>query len=68
MLVTVGLMGIEVPEKYGGSGMTFVQSVLAIEEISRIEPGELMSFCGILRNKEKQWRTQWAFFRVGGRS
>lgn len=40
----VGLMGIEVPEKYNGSGMTFVQSVLAIEEISRIEPGAVLFF------------------------
>lgn len=32
-------MGIEIPEKYGGAGMSFVQSLIAIEEISRIDPG-----------------------------
>jgi alkylation response protein AidB-like acyl-CoA dehydrogenase len=30
----LGLMGIEVPEQYGGAGGTFFQSILAIEEIS----------------------------------
>jgi short/branched chain acyl-CoA dehydrogenase len=30
----LGLMGIEVPEEYGGSGGTFFQSILAIEELS----------------------------------
>src|SRR6266404_9938973 len=30
----LGLMGIEVPEQYGGAGGTFFQSILAIEEMS----------------------------------
>ncbi len=30
----LGLMGIEVPEEYGGAGGTFFQSILAIEELS----------------------------------
>jgi len=30
----LGLMGIEIPEEYGGAGGTFFQSILAIEEIS----------------------------------
>ncbi len=33
-LFNLGLMGIEVPEEYGGAGGTFFQSILAIEEIS----------------------------------
>ncbi len=34
----VGLMGIEIPEKFGGSGGSFFLSCLAIEEISKIDP------------------------------
>ncbi len=33
----MGLMGIEVPEKYQGGGGTFFMSILAIEEISKID-------------------------------
>ena len=32
-----GLMGLEVPEAYGGSGGTFFMAVLAIEEFSRVD-------------------------------
>ena len=31
-------MGIEIPESYGGSGGTFFHSVLAVEELSRVDP------------------------------
>ena len=34
----LGLMGIEVPEEYGGQGGTFFQSVLAVEELSAVDP------------------------------
>lgn len=33
----LGLMGIEVPEKYNGSGGTFFMSILGIEQISRVD-------------------------------
>lgn len=33
----LGLMGIEVPEKYAGSGGSFFMSVLGIEQISRVD-------------------------------
>jgi len=33
----LGLMGIEVPEEYGGSGGSFFQSILAIEELSAVD-------------------------------
>jgi len=36
-LFEMGLMGIDVPEQYGGTGGTFFQSVLAVEEISRVD-------------------------------
>ncbi len=32
-----GLMGIDVPESYGGAGGTFFMVVLAVEEISRVD-------------------------------
>src|ERR1039457_1071221 len=34
----MGLMGIEIPEEYGGQGGTFFQAVLAVEEISAVDP------------------------------
>jgi len=33
-----GLMGIEIPEEYDGAGGSFFMSILAIEEISRVDP------------------------------
>jgi len=53
----LGLMGIEVPEAYGGAGMDTLAYVLALEEISRVDAahGTIMSvnnslFChGILK-------------------
>jgi alkylation response protein AidB-like acyl-CoA dehydrogenase len=37
-LFDLGLMGIEVPEEFGGPGGSFFQAVLAIEEISKVDP------------------------------
>lgn len=34
----LGLMGIEIPEEFGGQGGTFFQSVLAIEELAAVDP------------------------------
>ena len=34
----LGLMGIDVKEQYGGQGGTFFQSVLAIEELAKVDP------------------------------
>src|SRR5687767_12794462 len=33
----MGLMGIEVPEKYGGAGGTLLMVTLAVEEISKVD-------------------------------
>jgi len=33
----LGLMGIEIPEEYGGGAGTFFEAILAVEEISRID-------------------------------
>ncbi|MGI8673343.1 MAG: acyl-CoA dehydrogenase [Luteitalea sp.] len=37
-LFDLGLMGIEVPERFGGGGGTFFHAVLAVEELSRVDP------------------------------
>ncbi|MEW5983596.1 MAG: acyl-CoA dehydrogenase [Acidobacteriota bacterium] len=37
-LFELGVMGVEIPEQYGGSGGTFFHSVLAVEAISRVDP------------------------------
>ena len=34
----LGLMGIEIPEQYGGAGGTFFEAILAVEELSRVDP------------------------------
>ena len=34
----VGLMGIEIPERYGGAGSSFFNAILAIEELSKVDP------------------------------
>jgi alkylation response protein AidB-like acyl-CoA dehydrogenase len=35
---SLGLMGIEIPEIYGGAGGSFFQAILAVEELSRVDP------------------------------
>ncbi len=37
-LFQLGLMAIEVPEEYGGQGGSFFQSILAIEELAKVDP------------------------------
>jgi butyryl-CoA dehydrogenase/short/branched chain acyl-CoA dehydrogenase len=34
----LGLMGIEIPEEFGGQGGSFFQAVLAVEELSAVDP------------------------------
>jgi short/branched chain acyl-CoA dehydrogenase len=33
-----GFMGMEIPEEFGGSGMSFTSACLAVEELSRVDP------------------------------
>ncbi|KAK6526719.1 hypothetical protein TWF281_009922 [Arthrobotrys megalospora] len=33
-----GLMGVEIEEEYGGSGMSFTAAIVAIEELARVDP------------------------------
>src|SRR5438094_2898458 len=37
-LFDLGVMGIEIPEIYGGAGARFFHAVLAVEAISRVDP------------------------------
>jgi alkylation response protein AidB-like acyl-CoA dehydrogenase len=37
-LFALGVMGIEVPESYGGGGGSFFHAVLAVEALSRVDP------------------------------
>ena len=37
-LFDLGIMGIEIPEQYGGAGGTLFHSVLAVEALSRVDP------------------------------
>jgi alkylation response protein AidB-like acyl-CoA dehydrogenase len=34
----LGLMGIETPEEYGGAGAGFFAAIIAVEELSRVDP------------------------------
>jgi len=37
-LFELGVMSVEVPESFGGSGGTFFHSILAVESLSRVDP------------------------------
>ncbi len=37
-LFQLGLMGIEIPEEFSGSGGSFFEAILAVEEISTVDP------------------------------
>src|SRR5688500_18064789 len=37
-LFALGVMGIEIPESYGGAGASFFHSVLAVEALSQVDP------------------------------
>jgi len=37
-MFALGLMGIDIKEQYGGQGGSFFQSVLAIEELAKVDP------------------------------
>jgi alkylation response protein AidB-like acyl-CoA dehydrogenase len=37
-LFALGVMGIEIPDAYGGAGASFFHAVLAVESLSRVDP------------------------------
>lgn len=42
-LADLGLMGIQFPEAYGGSGMSAIDYCICIEELARVDPGLALS-------------------------
>src|SRR5438477_6884030 len=42
-LAALGLMGIQFPEEYGGSGMSAVDYCICIEELARVDPSVALS-------------------------
>ena len=59
-LFELGLMAIEIPEEHGGAGATFFMSILAIEEIARVDPAVAV-VCDVqntlLINALRHWAT-----------
>ncbi len=59
-LFEMGLMGIEIPEQFGGAELDFFTSVLVVEELSRVDPsvGVLVDVQNTLViNAVKRWAT-----------
>jgi alkylation response protein AidB-like acyl-CoA dehydrogenase len=42
-LGALGLMGVQVPDAYGGSGMSSIDYCICIEELARVDPGLALS-------------------------
>jgi alkylation response protein AidB-like acyl-CoA dehydrogenase len=42
-LADLGLLGIQVPEQYGGAGLSAVDYCICIEELARVDPGIALS-------------------------
>src|SRR5437588_12352108 len=42
-LASLGLMGIQFPEEYGGAGMSAIDYCICIEEIARVDPAVALS-------------------------
>jgi alkylation response protein AidB-like acyl-CoA dehydrogenase len=42
-LAALGLMGIQVPEQYGGAGMSAVDYCICLEELARVDPSVALS-------------------------
>src|SRR5215210_1049336 len=73
----LGLMGIETPEEYGGAGANFFTAILAVEELSRVDPsvGVLVDVQNTLVNnallrwgnpeQKKKYLSELAAARVG---
>ncbi|THD19200.1 Short branched chain specific acyl-mitochondrial [Fasciola hepatica] len=76
-LFEAGLMGIEIPSNFGGSDLNFVCSLIAIEEISKVDPSvailvdvqntlviTLLKKLGTMEQKE-QWLPRLAHDTIG---
>ena len=47
-LFEMGVMGIEIPEEFGGTGLNFFASILVIEELAKVDPA--VSVCVDVQN------------------
>ena len=60
-LFQMGLMGIETPEKFGGSGASFTMACLAVEELARVD-GSVSVLCDVqntlVTNAFLRWATE----------
>src|SRR5207244_12376054 len=45
-LASLGLLGIQIPEKYGGAGMSAIDYCICIEELGRVDPRVALSVAG----------------------
>ncbi|HKV99522.1 MAG TPA: acyl-CoA dehydrogenase family protein [Vicinamibacterales bacterium] len=42
-LASIGLMGIQIPEEFGGAGMSAIEYCICIEELARVDPSIALS-------------------------
>src|SRR5579872_5900332 len=42
-LAALGLLGIQIPDSYGGAGMSAIDYCICIEELARVDPGVALS-------------------------
>src|SRR5579872_621829 len=65
-LTEAGIMGIAVPEEYGGAGSGYVSYALAIEELARVDAGtavtvsvHAMICAAILKRGSEEQKREW---------
>ncbi len=60
-LFELGLMGVEVPEEYGGAGMTFTDAIHVIMELAKVDPS-VSVVCDVqntlVNNAIKRWGSE----------
>lgn len=60
-LFEMGLMGIDIPEEYGGSGMSFTDAIFVIMELARVDPS-VSVLCDVqntlVNNAIRRWGTE----------
>src|SRR2546429_4820180 len=62
----LGLMGIEIPETYGGAGGNMLMTVLAVEELSAVEAPPPL-FLGVPNTLVKALLIKWASDEIRSR-
>lgn len=58
-LFEMGLMGIETPERFGGSGATFTMACIAVEEIAKVD-GSVSVLCDVQNTLVTNAILKWA--------